>query len=401
MRFHVGMIAGMGAIVVCLLVGCGGQPPQDDGKVIKIGNTMPYSGPASAYGTIGKAIAAYFKKVNAEGGVNGRSIEFISLDDGYSPPKTKEQTRKLVEREKVLFMMGSLGTAANSAVQEYLNRRGVPQLFVSTGATKWGQPEVFPWTMGWQPSYATESRLFGQYILKHHPDATIAILYQNDDYGKDYVHGLRETLGDRAEAMIVAEQSYETSDPTVDAQLLQLRASGATLFYNITTPKFAAQAIKKLDELQWQPIHLLNSISASITSVLEPAGADRSKGIITLGYYKDPKNPGMAQDPAFQEWSAWMQNYYPDGDPGDSFNVYGYLVGQTVVHILERAGDDLSRENIMKLAADIKGLHLGMLLPGIDINTAGEDYFPIEKMQPSVFNGVYMDRLDEIVVLDP
>ncbi len=381
--------------------GSGDNPKTDPAREpIKIGNTMPYSGPASAYGTIGKAMAAYFEKVNAEGGVNGRPIEFITLDDGYSPPKTKEQIRKLVEREKVLLTLGNLGTAANAAVHDYLNRKAVPQLFVSSGATRWNQPQKYPWTMSWQPSYATESRLFGNYILDHHPDAKIGILYQNDDYGKDYVAGLRTALGERADSMIVAQRSYEVTDPTVDAQIIELKASGATLFYNITTPKFAAQAIRKLHEIQWQPVHLLNSVSNYVSAVFEPAGPERAKGIISLAYFKGPATPGIEKDPAYQKWSRWMDTYYPEGDRADRLNVYGYLVAQTIVHVLKRCEHDLSRVNIMKQAASLEDFTLDMLLPGITLNTSPEDYDPIEKMLPVVFNGAYIEVLKEDIATE-
>ncbi|MDJ0839954.1 MAG: ABC transporter substrate-binding protein [Acidobacteriota bacterium] len=393
---------GCTVFALLLLTACGGSQQDADAgaEVIKIGNTMPYSGPASAYGTIGKAIAATFASVNENGGVNGRRIDFISLDDAYSPPKTKEQVRKLVEREKVLFMMGNLGTAANSAVHKYLNRKGVPHLFVSTGATKWGQPEKYPWTMGWQPSYKTESSLAGRYLLENHPDGRLAILYQNDDYGKDYLEGLREALGDRADTMILATQSYEVSDPTVDAQILKLKASGADVFVNVATPKFAAQAIRKLDEIQWKPVHLLNAVANSSVAVLEPAGLERCKGLITLGYIVDPKTPGLAESPDFQGYLECMRTYYREGDPMDGLNLFGYNVALTMIHVLEKAGDDLSRENIMKSAASMSGFSLALLNPGITIDTAADDFFPIEKMQVAVFNGDYWEPVGEVMSAD-
>lgn len=364
---------------------------------IKIGHTNPYSGPASAYGTIGKAITAYFDKVNAEGGVNGRQINFVTLDDAYSPPKTKEQFRKLVESEEVLLVFQSLGTPTNSAVHTYMNRKKVPQLFVATGAAKWGQPDKFPWTMGWQPNYQTEGQIYAKYILENVPDAKIGILYQNDDYGKDYVIGLRDGLGDKADELIVAEESYEVTDPTISSQVISLKDSGANVFYNVTTPKFAAQAIKKVADLGWQPLHLLNSVSNSIGSVLTPAGLDISKGVITGQYTKDPTDPRFKDDLAYKDWLAWMEQYYPDGDLTTAFNVYGYTVAQNMVHVLQEAGDNLTRENIMNVAANMKNLELGMLLPGITINTAPDDFYPIEAMQLVQFNGETWEPIGSVI----
>ncbi|MBL4666591.1 MAG: ABC transporter substrate-binding protein [Sneathiella sp.] len=353
---------------------------------IKIGNTNPYSGPAAAYGTIGKAISAYFDKVNNEGGVNGRKIEFISLDDGYSPPKTKEQTRKLVEKEKVLLVFQGLGTPTNSAVHNYMNKKKVPQLFVATGATKWGQPDKYPWTMGWQPSYQTEGKLFGAYILENVKDPKIGILYQNDDYGKDYITGLRAKLGDLADKYIVAEESYEVTDPTINSQIIKLKASGANVFFNVATPKFAAQAIKKVRELNWDPVFLNNSVANSVGSVYKPAGLENSKGIISLQYYMDPTSPETQKTEPYKKWKAWMAEYYPDGDLINTFNVYGYLAAQTMVAVLEQAGDNLTRENVMKEAANLN-LDLDMMLPGVEIKTSATDFYPIEKMMPVQFNG--------------
>ena len=372
----------------------------DDGASdteIKIGNTNPYSGPASAYGQIGKTIAAYFNKVNEEGGINGRKINFISLDDGYSPPKTKEQFRKLVESDKVLAIFQSLGTPTNSAVHAYMNREEVPQLFVATGATKWGDPANFPWTMGWQPNYQTEGRIYAAYIKKNMPNAKIAILYQNDDYGKDYVKGMKDGLGSMASKMIVAEESYETTEPTIDSQIIKLKSSGADVFYNVTTPKFAAQAIRKIAELGWKPTHFLNNVSNSVGSVMNPAGADNGVGIISTFYTKDPTDPQWADDAAYKTWSAFMDKYYPDGDKKSSFTVYGYTVAQTMVQALKQCGDDLTRTNLMKQAANIKDLELGMLLPGIKINTGPKDFFPIEQMQLAKFNGTSWELFGEIL----
>ena len=352
---------------------------------IKIGNTNPYSGPASAYGVIGKTIAAYFTKINAEGGINGRKINFISYDDGYSPPKTVEQARKLVESDEVLLLFQTLGTPCNTAIQKYMNAKKVPQLFVATGATKWNDPKNFPWTMGWQPNYQSEGHIYAQYLLKNHPNGKVGMLYQNDDYGKDYVKGLKDGLNGKMP--IVSEQPYETTDPTVDSQMINLKASGADVFFNVTTPKFAAQAIKKMAEIEWKPVHLLNNVSNSVGSVLKPAGLDNSKGILTTVYLKDPTDPTWKDDPAYKEWLAFMDKYYPDGDKTSTFTVYGYLVAQTFVQVVKQAGDDLTRENVMRQAASLKNLQLGMLLPGITINTSPTDFAPIKQMQMEKFSG--------------
>ena len=354
---------------------------------IKIGNTNPYSGPASAYGLIGKTIEAYFKKVNAEGGINGRKINFISYDDGYSPPKAVEQVRKLVESDEVLLVFQPLGTPSNTAIQKYMNSKKVPQLFVATGATKWGDPQHFPWTMGWQPTYQAEGQIYAKYILKEHPNAKIGILYQNDDYGKDYVKGLKDGLGDKAKSMIVSELPYETADPTVDSQIVNLKGSGADVFFNVTTPKFAAQAIKKAHEIGWKPVHLLNNVSNSVGSVLKPAGLEAAKGVLSTQYLKDPTDPSFDNDAGKKEWAAFMDKYFPDGDKTSSFTVYGYTVAQTLVQVLKQAGDNLTRENVMKQAASLKDLDLPMLLPGIKINTGAKDFYPIEQMQMEKFNG--------------
>jgi branched-chain amino acid transport system substrate-binding protein len=367
---------------------------------IKIGNTNPYSGPASAYSTIGKSIGAYFNKVNQEGGINGRKIEWVSVDDGYSPPKTKEQFRKLVEREKVAFMFQSLGTPTNSAVHRYMNKKKVPQLFVATGATKWGDPKNFPWTMGFQPNYQTMGKIFGGYVLKNHPNGKIGILYQNDDYGKDYVIGLRAALGAKADAMIVAEETYEVTDPTVDSQIVNLKAAGADIFYNVAIPKFAAQAIKKIYDLGWKPVHLLNDVSNSVASVLKPAGLDKSQGILSTAYLKDPTDPSWADDAEFKDWQAFMAKYYPDGDKTNPFNGYGYAVASLMVHVLEKCGDDLSRANIMKQAASVKDFRLKMALPGINVNTGPEDFFPLEQAQMQVFKGEGWERFGPLIAAD-
>jgi len=353
---------------------------------IKVGNINPYSGPASAYGLIGKTIEAYFKKVNAEGGINGRKINFISYDDGYSPPKAVEQARKLVESDEVLLIFQSLGTPSNTAIQKYMNSKKVPQLFVATGATKWGDPKNFPWTMGWQPTYQSEGRIYAKFLLDRHPNAKIGILYQNDDYGKDYVKGLKDGLGDKAKTMIVAETPYETSDPTVDSQMVRLKASGADVFFNVTTPKFAAQAIKKAAEIGWQPVHLLNNVSQSVGSVLQPAGLENAKGIYSSYYLKDQNDPQWKDDAAMKDWRAFMDKYFPEGDKTSSFTVYGYAVAQTLAQVLKQCGDELTRENVMRQAANLN-LDIGVLLPGIKISTSPTDFYPIEQMQMQRFNG--------------
>ncbi|MGE0715282.1 MAG: ABC transporter substrate-binding protein [Alphaproteobacteria bacterium] len=353
---------------------------------IKVGNINPYSGPASAYGTIGKSIGAYFAKINDEGGINGRKITYISLDDGYSPPRAVEQTRRLVEQDQVLLVFQPLGTPGNTAIHKYMNAKKVPQLFVATGATKWGDPKHYPWTMGWQPNYQTEGKIYARYILENKPDAKVAVLYQNDDYGKDYLKGFKDGLGAKA-SMIVAEASYEVTDPTVDSQIVTLKASGADTFFNITTPKFAAQAIRKAYDIDWKPLHFLNNVSNSVGAVLTPAGIEKATGLVSSYYLKDPTDPQWAADAGYRDWTAWMKKYYPDGSLIDTFNVYGYTVAQTLVQVLKQCGDDLTRENVMKQAASLKNVTLPMLLPGIVLNTGPDDFYPIEQMQLMRFNG--------------
>ena len=355
-------------------------------KEIKVGHVNPYSGPASAYGSIGKSIAAYFNMVNAEGGINGRMVKFISLDDGYNPAKTVEQTRKLVEEDEVLLMFQPLGTPSNSAIHKYLNTKKVPQLFVATGATKWGDPKNFPWTMGWQPSYQSEAKNFAAHILETKPNAKIAVLYQNDDYGKDYLKGFEDGLGDKAKSLIVSKVTYEVTDPTVDSQIVSLKASGADTFFNITTPKFAAQAIKKAADIGWKPVHYLNSVSSSVASVLVPAGVDNSVGIYTASYIKDPTDPQFQKGKEWDDWLAWMKKYHPSGDLKDNFTVYGYTVGQSLAQVLKQAGDNLTRENVMKQAANLD-ITLPMLLPGVNIKTGPDDFYPIEREQLARFDG--------------
>jgi branched-chain amino acid transport system substrate-binding protein len=364
---------------------------------IKFGQTMPYSGPASAYGTIGKAEAAYFRMINERGGINGRKLNLISLDDGYSPPRTVEQIRKLVEDEQVLFTFQTLGTPSNTAIQKYMNGRKVPHLFVATGATKWGDPQHYPWTMGWQPTYQHESQIYAKYILKNRPNAKIAVLFQNDDYGKDYLKGFKDGLGSQASKLIVAEASYEVTDPTVDSQIVALKASGADVLFNITTPKFAAQAIRKVHDIGWRPLHFLNVVSTSVAAVLQPAGLDKSVGLVSVAYFKDPTDPAWKDDKAVQDYFAFMKKYYPDGDPADAFNVYGLAVAQTLVQTLKQCGDDLTRENLMRQAANLKDVEVPMLLPGIRIDTGPADFYPIEQVQLIRFDGKTWVRFGEIV----
>jgi branched-chain amino acid transport system substrate-binding protein len=354
---------------------------------IKIGNTNPYSGPASAYGTIGKVIGAYFKKVNDEGGINGRKINYISYDDQYSPPKTVEMVRKLVEQDQVAFLFQTLGTPPNSAIHKYMNEKKTPQLFVATGATKWNDPKNFPWTMGFQPNYQTEGRIYSAYILKNVPDAKVGILYQNDDYGKDYLKGFEDGLGDAAKKLIVMKQSYEVTDPTIDSQIVNLKNSGANVFFNITIPKFAVQAIKKSHDIGWKPLHFLNNVSSSLGTVLKPAGLDASKGLITALYMKEITDPQWKNDKGFLDWVAFMKKYYPEGALDDQANAYGYNVAILMAQVLKQCGSDLSRENIMRQAANVKNLDLPLLLPGIKVNTGPTDFAPIEQEQLAKFDG--------------
>jgi branched-chain amino acid transport system substrate-binding protein len=369
-------------------------------KEIKIGQTMPYSGPASAYGTIGKAEAAYFAMVNDHGGINGRKINLISLDDGYSPPKTVEQTRRLVEQENVLLDFSPLGTPTNTAIHKYLNGRKVPQLFVATGATKWGDPEHFHWTMGWQPTYQTEGGIYAKYILDKMPNAKIGILFQNDDYGKDYVKGLKDGLGSKAAKIIVSEVSYETTDTTIDSQIVSLQASGADVFFDVTTPKFAAQAIRKAYDIGWKPTHFLNSVSNSVGAVLKPAGLDASTGLISVEYEKDPTDPNWQNDASYKAWLAWMDKYYPDGDKNDTFNVFGYNEAATMVQVLKQCGDELTRENVMKQAASLKNFEAPMLLPGIKVDTSPSDYYPIQQEQLAKFNGKTWELFGNVLAMN-
>src|ERR1700693_3389750 len=364
---------------------------------IKIGNIMPYSGPASAYGVIGKTEEAYFKKINAEGGINGRKINFISYDDGYSPPKAVEQARKLVESDEVLLVFNSLGTPSNSAIQKYMNAKKVPQLFVATGATKWNDPKDFPWTMGWQPSYQSEARIYAKFLMKEKPDAKIAVLFQNDDFGKDYVKGLKDGLGAKASSMIIAEESFETTEPTIDNHIVKLKSTGADVFFDVATPKFAAQAIKKIAEIEWKPLHILNNVSASVGSVIKPAGYENSQGIISAAYVKDVSDPQWDNDPGMKQFLDFLAQDFPEGNKLDGSVVVGYGVSQTLVQVLKMCGDNLTRENVMKQAANLKDFRTEVLLPGVKINTSPTDFAPISQLQLMRFKGDKWELFGDIV----
>ncbi|RTL71876.1 MAG: branched-chain amino acid ABC transporter substrate-binding protein [Hyphomicrobiales bacterium] len=376
------------------------QKKYDDGASdteIKIGNIMPYSGNASAYGAIGKTSEAVMKKINDEGGINGRKVNFISYDDGYSPPKAVEMVRKLVEEDKVLLVFNPLGTPSNTAIQKYLNTKKVPQLFVATGASKWGKPKEFPWTMGWQPDYATEGSIYAKHILANHKDAKIGVLMQNDDYGKDYFNGFKEGLGKENEKLIVQVSTYEVTDPTVDSQMIQLKNSGANVFFNITTPKFAAQAIKKAAEIDWKPVHYLNNVSSSFGAVFKPAGIEASQGILLALYRKDASDPQWANSPDIVAWKAFMAKYMPGADIRDDGHNYGFSVANTLVEVLKRCGDNLTRENVMKQAASLQGFEAPMLLPGIKINTSPTDFYPIQSVQLGRVKGESFELFGQIL----
>jgi branched-chain amino acid transport system substrate-binding protein len=380
-----------------LALAAGQYGPGAGDTEIKIGNTDAYSGPASAYGTIAKAETAFFAALNEQGGINGRKVNFISRDDGYSPPKTVELVRKLVEEDQVLLTFNILGTPPNTAVQGYLNDNKVPQLFIATGADKWNDPKNHPWTMGWQPSYRIEARIYGKYILKNLPDAKVAVLYQNDDFGKDYLTGLREGLGDKADKMIVATKTYETTDPTVDSQVVALQGSGADVLLTAATPKFAAQAIRKVYDIGWKPTHILTNVSVSVGSVMKPAGPEKGVGIISAGYLKDPTDPQWQNGQEYKDWLEWMKKNYSSGSLTDINNVYGYTASQTLVAVLKASGDNLTRENVMKEAANIHDLKLPMLLPGINVSTSATDFAPIKQMQLMKFDGETWKLFGEVI----
>ncbi|WP_423969126.1 ABC transporter substrate-binding protein [Bradyrhizobium sp.] len=394
------LLAATTAFAVLLSPAAFAQKKYDTGAgdtEIKIGNVEAYSGPASAYGVIGKTEEAYFKMINDQGGVNGRKINFISYDDGYSPPKTVEQTRKLIESDEVFLVFNALGTPTQSAVQKYQNSKKVPQLFVATGASKWNDPKDFPWTMGFQPSYRVEARIFAKYILKEKPNAKIAVFYQNDDFGKDYVAGLKDVLGDKAASLIVAEESYETTEPSIDSHIVKLKGTGADVFVDIATPKFAAQAIKKMAELEWKPMHLMTDVSISIGAVMKPAGLDASEGVLSAGYLKDASDPQWKEDGGMRDFLAFIDKYMPGANVSDTNLVYGYAAAQTMVQVLKQCGDDLTRENVMKQAASLKDFAPETLLPGITINTSPTDFAPIEQLRMMQFKSGKWDFFGDII----
>jgi branched-chain amino acid transport system substrate-binding protein len=391
-------LSATGLVLATALAFAAGQyGPGASDTEIKIGNTMPYSGPASAYGIIGKTEAAYFAMINEQGGINGRKINFISRDDGYSPPKTFEQVRQLVEQDQVLLLFSTLGTPTNTAIWGYLNDNKVPQLFVATGADKWNDPKHHPWTMAWLPSYQTEGRIYARHILKYLPNAKIAVLYQNDDFGKDYLTGLRDGLGDKAAKMIVATQSYETTDPTVDSQVVALQASGADALLTAAIPKFAAQAIRKVYDIGWMPAHFLSSVSNSVGTVMKNAGPEKAVGIISAAFAKDPTDPQWADTPEYKEWLAFMKKYNASANMADVEGVIGYSYAETLVPVLKASGDNLTRENIMKQAASIHNLKLPMLLPGITLSTSADDFGPIKQMQLEKFDGTTWKLFGEVI----
>jgi len=398
-HLRLGLFSAALAILASTNVNAADQKKYDIGATdteIKIGNIMPYSGPASSYSVIGKTEAAYFNKINAEGGINGRKINFVSYDDGYSPPKTVEQARKLVESDEVLLIFNSLGTPPNSAIHKYMNSKKVPQLFVATGATKWNDPKDFPWTMGWQPNYQSETQIYAKYILKNFPNAKIGVLYQNDDYGKDYLKGLKDGLGSKV-SMIVREESYETTEPTIDSHIVNLKASDADVFVDLSIPKFAAQAIKKMTEIGWKPTHFLNSVSSSISATIKPAGFDNSQGIISATYLKDPNDPQWKEDADIKAWNAFLDKYYPEANRADAFVIYGYAVAQTMVHVLKLCGNDLTHANVMKQAASMHDYVVAGLLPGVKINTSPTDFAPISQLQLMRFKGDSWERFGDVI----
>ena len=364
---------------------------------IKIGNTMPYSGPASAYGAIGKGDAAFFKMVNDQGGVAGHKIDFISADDGYSPPRTVEETRRLVEQDGVALMFNGLGTPSTAAVQKYLNAKKVPQLFVSTGADRWGDPQHFPWTMGWQPSYRTEAQIYGKYILQNKPDAKIGVIYQNDDFGKDYLAGLKEALGDKYAKMVVKEVSYEVTDPTVDSQVVSLQSSGADVLVTAATPKFAAQTIRKVGDLNWHPLHFMTNVSISVGAVITPAGPEKAVGMISAAYLKDPTDARWKDDAGMQAWRGFMAKYMPGADLTDSNYVFAYGVSSTMLQVLKQCGGDFSRANVMKQAASLHELDIPVLLPGIKVDTSATNFHPIRAMQLQKWNGKSWELFGDVI----
>jgi len=388
------------AIVALTSQGAMAQKTYDTGATdteIKIGNIEAYSGPASAYGMIGKTEDAYFKMINDAGGVNGRKINFITYDDGYSPPKTVEQARKLIESDEVFLIFNALGTPTQSAVQKYQNTKKVPQLFVATGASKWNDPKDFPWTMGFQPSYRVEARIFAKYILKNKPDAKVAVFYQNDDFGKDYVAGLKDIFGDRTSKLIIAEESYETSEPSIDSHIVKLKGTGADVLVNISTPKFAAQTIKKMAEIDWKPMHLMTDVSISIGAVMKPAGLEASEGVLSAGYLKDASDPQWKNDEGMKKFMAFADKYMPGSNISDANMVYGFAAAQTMVQVLKQAGDNLTRENVMKQAASLKGFAPDTLIPGVTITTSPTDFAPVEQLKMMQFKNGQWELFGDII----
>jgi branched-chain amino acid transport system substrate-binding protein len=402
MRRCTGLLALIAALTVATPAAA--QKKYDPGASdteIKIGNTNPYSGPASPYGTVGKAHAAFFKMINDQGGVNGRKINFITLDDGYSPPKTVEDVRRLVEDDQVLFLFANIGTATNLAIHKYVNSKKIPHIFVSSGFSKWDDPAHFPWTIGWWPSYYIEGSIFGRYVLANVPNPKIAVMYQNDDAGKEFLAGVKHALGDQEKAIIVAETTYESTDPVIDSQIVSLAGTGATVFFNGGTPKFVSQAIRKAHNIGWKPLQLLPSTGSSVKSALEPAGLEVSTGVITAQYLKDPTDPQWTNDPEMVAWRSFMDKYYPEGSKADYLNAYAYAVASSLVYVLEQAGDDLTRENIMRQATSLKNVPIPLLLPGIRLNTSATDFAPIKQMQLARFNGKAWELFGPLTGADP
>ncbi len=396
--FH--LLTGTAVAIALSAAPASAQKKYDTGATdteIKIGQTNPFSGPASAYATIGKTQAAYFKMINDQGGVNGRKINLIQYDDAYSPPKAVEQVRKLVESDEVLLTFQIIGTPSNGAVQKYLNTKKVPQLFAATGASKFTDPKNFPWTMGFNPNYFVEGRIYGQYVLKTHPNAKVGILYQNDDLGKDYLNGMKAGLGDKAASMIVAEASYEVSDPTIDSQILKIKDAGADLFFSASTPKQAAQAIKKIAEIGWHPVQIVDINATSVGAVMKPAGLEASKDVISVNYGKDPLDPSWKDDAGMKRYFDFMAKYYPEGDKDSNFNTYGYATAQLMVHVLKQCGDDLTRDNVMKQATSLKGVTTDIALPGIVVNTSPTDYRVNKQLQMMKFNGERWELFGPII----
>jgi branched-chain amino acid transport system substrate-binding protein len=394
------MLAGSGALALALAASpASAQKKYDEGASdteIKIGNTNPYSGNASSYGVIGRTIEAYFKMVNEKGGINGRKVNFITYDDGYAPPKTVEMVRKLVEEDKVLFVFQTLGTPPNTAIHKYMNGKQVPHLFVATGASKWGNPKEFPWTMGFQPDYVTEAKIYAKHILANVKDPKIGVLMQNDDYGKDYFNGFKAGLGKDADKIVLLA-TYESTDPTVDSQMIQLKNSGANVFFNITIPKYAAQAIRKAAEIGWKPAHYLNNVSASVATVMRPAGLENGQGILTAGYLKDPTDPQYHNDKDYLAWKAFMQKYYPNANMADVFTAYAYAVSTLLVETLKQCGDDLTRANVIKQAANIKSLQLPMVLEGVKVNTSPTDFYPLQSVRLARFEGEVFKLFGDVI----